>query len=217
MHQLSKYFKIFLFTKHFWSCRFAEIHIPVRHYCPVSPCHIETFNLYNKRVFLMCFRVGIPFCYLNDIQIQFNSLPSVQKMLQDIIFHVIIQARDILHIYWARRSYQELGTVTNCDLLSLHTEAWQMKHMIWKSRQLESGNFSHCSFFEQGSCTLTHFPVSEFGGAEGLSGTHSLFFIFLHLLPWKQKLLRLRLKISMTSQGQTMSFVRRRPKPNVCR
>lgn len=42
-HRHSKYFKIVLLVKQFWSCRccVADIHLHRRHYCPVSPGHIK--------------------------------------------------------------------------------------------------------------------------------------------------------------------------------
>lgn len=46
--------------------------------------HTENSNLFNKRVFLMCFHERIPSCNLNDVQIPLNSLPSVQMILQGI-------------------------------------------------------------------------------------------------------------------------------------
>lgn len=91
MHQLSKYFKIFcslstsdlavaVLQKSTYLSHIIVLSLPVTLWF-----HIETSNLYNKRLFLTCFHVGVPFCYPNDIQIQFNSLPTVQMILQDIL------------------------------------------------------------------------------------------------------------------------------------
>lgn len=90
MHQLSKYFKIFCSLS---STDLAVADLQKSTYLsdivlslPVTLWfHTETSNLDNKRVFLMCFHVGVPFCYSNDIQIQFNSLPTVQMIVQDIL------------------------------------------------------------------------------------------------------------------------------------
>lgn len=83
MHQLSKYFKIFCslstsdlavtdLQKSTDRSDIIVLSLPVTLWF-----YIETSNLYNKKVFLMCFHVGIPFCFLNEIQVQFNSLPTV--------------------------------------------------------------------------------------------------------------------------------------------
>lgn len=75
MHQLSKYSKIFCslstsdlavtdLQKSTYRSDIIVLSLPVTLWF-----HIETSNLYNKRVLLMCFHEGIPFCYLNDIQV----------------------------------------------------------------------------------------------------------------------------------------------------
>lgn len=90
MHQLSKYFKIFcsLSTS---DLAIADLHeliylsdIIVLSLPVTLWFHNETSNLCNKRVFLMYFHVGVPFCYPNDIQIQFHSSATVQMILQNI-------------------------------------------------------------------------------------------------------------------------------------